>query len=50
MRDLTPLELEAVGGGRMSPAPRPRIDVRRFVLELVSRLLGLPTKRPVLQS
>jgi hypothetical protein len=50
MRDLTPLELEAVGGGRMAPAPTPRIDLRRFVLELIGRLLGRPTKPPVLQS
>jgi hypothetical protein len=42
MRDLTPLELEAVGGGRM--APRPRIDFRRLVLAIITRIFGRPTR------
>ena len=45
MRDLTPLELEAVGGGRMTPAPtRPRIDVRRLVVAVLTRICGRPTR------
>jgi hypothetical protein len=44
MRDLTPLELEAVGGGRMAPAPRPRIDFRRLVLAIITRIFGRPTR------
>jgi hypothetical protein len=47
MRDLTPLELEAVGGGRVAPAPtRPRIDLRRLVLTIISRIFGRPGLPP----
>jgi hypothetical protein len=48
MRDLTPLELQTVCGGiQAMPAPRPRIDLRRLVLAIISRLLGRPGPRPV---
>jgi hypothetical protein len=47
MRDLTPLELQAICGGiQAMPAPRPRIDLRRIVLALISRILGRPAPRP----
>jgi len=46
MRDLTPLELQAVCGGiQAMPAPRPRTDLRRIVLALISRILR-PAPRP----
>jgi hypothetical protein len=44
MRDLTPLELQAVCGGAMAPAPRPRIDLRRIVLAIITRIFGRPTR------
>jgi hypothetical protein len=50
MRDLTPLELQAVCGGIMAPAPRPRIDFRRVLLVLISRIFGRPGPRPVPQK
>jgi len=47
MRDLTPLELQAVCGGIQAvPAPRPRIDLRAIVLAFISRILGRPGPRP----
>jgi hypothetical protein len=44
MRDLTPVELQAVGGGRAAPAPapaRPRLDFSRVVALFVA-IFGRP--------
>jgi hypothetical protein len=50
MRDLTPVELQAVGGGRVAPGPiKPRLDFRRVVALFVA-IFGRPTKRPVLEA
>ena len=51
MRDLTPLELQAVGGGiQAMPAPPRRMDFRRLVLAIVVRLLrGRPVPVPILE-
>jgi len=39
MRELTATELQAVSGGLMRPAPRPRHPLLRLVVAIVVRLL-----------
>lgn len=46
MRDLTPLEMQSVSGGRIVPAPRPRFDLRALVAAILRRILGRPDPRP----
>jgi hypothetical protein len=49
MRELTSVELQAVSGGRVAPAPRPRHPLLALVVAIVVRLLrggGRPAPRP----
>jgi hypothetical protein len=45
MRELTPMELQSVSGGRQAEPTRPRVTLRTLIVAVLRRLLapGRPT-------